>query len=278
MGRLGIIAGQGEIVDLAMELLRRRGESPFVVDVTGGEVLDRLAWVEGDVFGVGQVGGIIKALKERQVDRVLFVGKVDKKLIYRRKKLDLRAARVLLSLSDFSDDSILSAAIKELAKEGIKVVGQKEVLAGMVPGPGMLGGVPVNDNVMADVAFGFHMARQVGDLGIGQTVVVKGRCVVAVEAVEGTDEAIRRGGELVGPGVVVVKVKRPSQSPLLDVPTVGLKTIEMMKEVKARALAVEAGETLVLCLEDMVKGAEMAGISLLAVNEEFLGEKGFGKK
>jgi len=278
MGRLGIIAGQGEIVDLALELLRRRGESPFVVDVTGGEVLDRLAWVEGDVFGVGQVGGIIKALKERQVDRVLFVGKVDKKLIYRRKKLDLRAARVLLSLSDFSDDSILSAAIKELAKEGIKVVGQKEVLAGMVPGPGMLGGVPVNDNVMADVAFGFHMARQVGDLGIGQTVVVKGRCVVAVEAVEGTDEAIRRGGELVGPGVVVVKVKRPSQSPLLDVPTVGLKTLEVMREVKARALAVEAGETLVLCLEDMVKGAEMAGISLLAVNEEFLGEKGFGKK
>ena len=265
-------------MDLAMELLRRRGESPFVVDVTGGEVLDRLAWVEGDVFGVGQVGGIIKALKERQVDRVLFVGKVDKKLIYRRKKLDLRAARVLLSLSDFSDDSILSAAIKELAKEGIKVVGQKEVLAGMVPGPGMLGGVPVNDNVMADVAFGFHMARQVGDLGIGQTVVVKGRCVVAVEAVEGTDEAIRRGGELVGPGVVVVKVKRPSQSPLLDVPTVGLKTLEVMREVKARALAVEAGETLVLCLEDMVKVAEMAGISLLAVNEEFLGEKGFGKK
>ncbi len=272
MGRLGIIAGRGEIVDLALESLRGQGESPFVVDVTGGEVLERMSWVEGVTLGVGQVGGIIKALKDQQVDRVLFVGKVDKRLIYKRKRLDLRAAKVLLSLRDFSDDSILNAVIKELAREGMEVVGQKEVLADMVPGPGVLGGTPVDDRVMSDVAFGFHMARQVGDLGIGQTVVVKDRCVVAVEAVEGTDETIKRGGALAGPGVVVVKVKRPSQSPLLDVPTVGLKTLEVMEGVGGRALAVEAGETLVLGLEKVARRADEVGISLLAVNEEFLKE------
>ncbi len=278
MGRLGIIAGQGEIVDLAIETLSGRGEAPYVIDITGGDVLKRLPSVDGDAFGVGQVGGILKALKKAGVDRVLFLGKVDKRLLYRKKRIDFKALQFLLTLKDFKDDTILDAVIKELEREGIEVVGQKDVLREMVPGPGFLGGVPAGPGVMADVAFGFSMARRVGDLGIGQTVVVKERSVVAVEAVEGTDEAIRRGGQLAGPGVVVVKVKRPSQSSLLDVPTVGLRTLEVLKEVRARALAVEAGETLVLDLEAMDLEAREAGISLLAVNHAFLEKEGMGRR
>ena len=274
MGRLGIIAGEGEIVDLAVEALQNQGETPYVIDITGGDTLARLSGIEGEVCGVGQVGRVIKALKKAGVDRVLFLGKVDKRLLYRRKRVDLRAMKLLLSLKDFNDDTILNAVIEELSKEGMRVVGQKEVLGDLVPGPGFLGGVSPDDKVMADVAFGFSVARRVGEIGIGQTVVVKDRSVVAVEAVEGTDETIRRGGNLAGYGVVVVKVKRPSQSPLLDVPTVGMRTLETLREVGGRALAVEAGETLVLGLEEMAREAEKAGITLLAVDDVFLERRG----
>jgi DUF1009 family protein len=270
MGKLGIVAGQGEIVDLGLDLLSGREEELFLVDLTGGAVLRRFPMLRGIVLGVGQVGSILKNFGVEQVDRVLFLGKIDKRLLYKNKKLDLKAVKVLLSLKDFSDDSILEAVVGELKKEGIEVVGQKDVLVDMVPSPGFMGGVEPDAKVMDDVVFGFDKARQVGSLGIGQTVVVKDRSVVAVEAVEGTDEAIRRGGELAGPGTVVVKVKRPSQSSLLDVPTVGLKTLEVMEEVDARALVVEARETLVLRKEEMELFARRAGISLLAVDEEYL--------
>ncbi len=275
MARLGIIAGEGEIVDLALEDLLGRGESPYVVDITGGGVLHRLPHLEGGAFGVGQVGRIIKALKRARVDRVVFLGKVDKRLIYKRRNLDLKALKILLSLKDFSDDSILNAVIGELKREGIEVVGQKEVLGSMVPGPGLLGGVPPDHGIMADVAFGFFMAKKIGELGIGQTVVVKERSVVAVEAVEGTDETIRRGGTLAGPGIVVVKAKRPSQSPLLDLPTVGMGTLDVLREVKGKALAVEAGETLVVNLDAMARIAREGGVTLLAVDEVFLRDQGF---
>lgn len=270
MGRLGVIAGQGDIVDLVVDLLERQGEDFYIIDLTGGEVLRRLPHCQGKAFGVGQVGGIIKALKRAHVDRVLFMGKVDKSVLYKRPRVDLRAAKVLLTLRDFSDDSILSAVIQELKKEGMQLVGQKEVLGDMIPSAGLLAGVDLDKKTMEDVAFGFSMSREIGRLGIGQTVVVKNRSVVAVEALEGTDETIKRGGELAGPGVVVVKVKRPSQSPLLDVPTVGLKTLETMEKVKARALAVEAQETLVLNLKEMDERSKRSGISLLAVDEAFL--------
>ncbi len=268
MGRLGVIAAHGDIVDIGLSILEKEGKTPFVVDITGGEVLRRFPKMEGKVFGVGQVGGIIKALKVHGVDRVVFLGKVDKRLIYKKKRIDLRAARVLLSLRDLSDDSILNAVMMVLRREGIGLVGQKEVLRQMVPPPGFIGGVDPDRRVMGDVAFGFRMAKQVGALGIGQTVVVKDRSVVAVEAVEGTDETIKRGGELAGPGVVVVKVRRPSQSPLLDVPTVGPQTINVMKRVRARALAVEGGETLVVDLPKLTEEARGANISILAVDEE----------
>jgi len=274
MGRLGVIAGEGEIVDLAVKALLEQGEDPYVVDVTGGDVLARMPYLEGKALGVGQVGKIIRALKKAHVDRVLFLGKVDKRLLYRKKSVDLRALRVLFSLKDFNDDTILNAVLKELTSEGMSVVGQKEIFGNMIPGPGFLGGAPPDRRVMADVAFGFFMAREVGKLGIGQTVVVRERSVVAVEAVEGTDETIRRGGNLAGPGIVVVKVKRPFQTSLLDVPTVGMKTLEVLREVGGRALAVEAEETLVLGLDEMTKEAQRAGITLLAVNESFLKEEG----
>ncbi len=270
MGNLGIITGQGNIVDLALNLLERQREEFYIIDLTGGEVLKRFPHCPGKAFGAGQVGSIIKTLKRAHVDRVLFLGKIDKRVLYKHPRVDLRAAKVLLTLRDFSDDSLLNAVIQELKKEKIRLVGQKEVLGDMIPPSGLLAGVEPNRKTMEDVAFGFSMALEIGRLGIGQTVVVKDRSVVAVESLEGTDETIKRGGALAGPGTVVVKVKRPSQSPLLDVPTVGLRTLEVMEGVKARALAVEAHETLVLNLQDIDKRSKKSGISLLAVDEAFL--------
>lgn len=271
LGRLGVIGGEGDIVGIALKRLEERGERVFIVDVTGtGYVLEAFPHFTGASFSVGEVGRIIKRLKREHVERVVFLGKVDKRALYRRKKFDMRALRVLLSLRDFSDDALLKAAIRELEGEGISVVGQKSILPEMVPLPGILGRLKPSKGQWLDVAFGFKMAREIGRLGIGQTVVVKARSVVAVEAVEGTDTTIIRGGELAGEGITVVKVKRPGQSDLMDLPLIGLKTLEVMEKVGGKVLAVEAHETIILDIREVVKEADRRGIVLMAVDEEFL--------
>ena len=176
---------------------------------------------------------------------------------------DLRAARMLMRLRNRKDDTVLGAIADELARDGITLIPQGRYAGDLMPGPGTPAGT-VTGAMAADIRFGFPIARALGGMDIGQTVVVKEGAVMALEAIEGTDAAIRRGGELGGGGVTVVKVAKPDQDPRFDVPGVGPDTVRSLARAGGGCLAFEADATFCLDREEMVAEAERLGITVVS--------------
>ena len=255
MEKTALIAGKGEIVLEAIEALKE----PLVISL-----VDEPEYPYHYKFSPGEVGRILKVLKKENVKKVAFFGKIEKKGIFGGYKLDLKALKLLSSLRSFKDDDILNKVVEVLEKEGIEVVDQKEMLSHLIPEPGVICG-RLTEDLKRDIAFGFEVAKAVGKFGIGQTVAVKKGTVIAVEAIEGTDETIRRAGSY-AKDFVVVKVKRPIQRTLMDLPVVGDRTVFVAKEAGAKAIAVEAGETIVTEQAKEVAGIEK--ITLVAVEEK----------
>lgn len=270
MKKLGLIAGNGRLpVAIATEA-RRSGHHVFAV------ALDPLADKEMDSaadevrrISVGKLGTIIDALKKSGVKNVVMAGKVPKSLIYKSRIVpDLRAMKLLFSLKDRSDDSILLAITGELEKEGLTIVNTSDFSKGMMAPEGVITRTLPTETEWKDITFGWGIAKEIGGLDIGQTIVVKDRAVMAVEAIEGTDEAIRRGGRLAVSGAVIIKVSKPNQDMRFDVPVVGPETLKIMKEVKARVLALESKKTIIVDREAMTAEADGAGISIVGVGGE----------
>lgn len=226
--------------------------------------VEAFAWLH-----LGQVEVLLRTLHERGVREVVLAGKVPKARLLadpQALRLDARALAFLSGLEDRRDDAILGAVADLLEAEGVRVRSQAELVPELVAPEGALGARAPTPEELADVAFGWPLAKQVGALDIGQTIVVRDRAVLAVEAIEGTDEAILRGGRLGGPGACVVKVMRPDQDPRFDLPSVGPGTIGTLVEARARMLAVEAGCTLLIEREELLRQADAHGICLLGVS------------
>lgn len=215
-------------------------------------------------LGVGQGNKIIGILKDEGVREVVIIGKVHKEVLFHRWRLDSRALRVLRRAKSFRDDALLTEVIREFESEGLRVVEPCHFIPELCPKGGVLTRRRPTRREWQDIEYGFTAARSIGKLGIGQTVVVKSGVVLAVEGMEGTDEAIARGSRLGQEGAVVVKVSRPGQDLRLDMPTVGMRTLEVMRAGKATVLAIEAGKTLVVDGEAFVRAADDAGISAVA--------------
>jgi len=162
------------------------------------------------------------------------------------------------------DDDILRAVARELEREGITVVSSTTYLPELLAPPGCLTKRRPSKDETEDIGFGWMVAKQLGGLDIGHCVVVRRRTVLAVEAIEGTDKTIARGGELAKEGAVVVKVSKPNQDLRFDLPAVGLNTIEVMSRVKASVLAIEAGKTLIFDREEMIGLANKKGIAVVS--------------
>jgi len=265
MKKLGLIAGKGELPMAVAGEAREQGYRVVAValeplaDESLSSCVDDMEWVN-----VGKLGEIIDTLKEFGVKEAVMAGKVSKTLLYKSKILpDLRAVKFLFSLKDRKDDSILLALAKELEEEGITLLDITLFSKNLLMPDGVLTKSRPNDQEWKDIEFGWKIAKEIGKLDIGQTVVVKNQAVLAVEAIEGTDEAIKRGSMLAGKGAVVVKVSKPNQDMRFDVPTVGLKTLESMIEVGARVLAVESGKSLLMNKAEFILQAKKAGISVV---------------
>jgi DUF1009 family protein len=265
MKKLGLIAGYGELPSAVAAEARARGYSVFAVgleplaDKSLVSAVDEIRWIN-----VGKLGSIIGALKKAGVTEAVLAGKVPKSLLYKsRITPDLRAVKVLFSLKDRADDSIMLAITGELAKDGITLLNTTDFSTRLLAPDGVLGRHSPTRNEWKDMDFGFRLAKEMGRLDIGQTVVVKNMAVMAVEAIEGTDEAIKRGGKLAGPGAVVVKVSKPGQDLRFDVPAVGTETLAAMIEVQARVLAVEHGKSIILNRKEMLRKADKANISIV---------------
>ena len=261
---IGLVAGRDNLpFEVIAEIKRRKGKS--VVIGLAGEAAPNLAGA-ADVFReieAGQIEEMIDFLKQENVTELVMAGKVGKGAIFKG-GFDPTFQRLLQGLTEKNDDSILLAIVREFEKNGFHVAKQTEYLHDLLAPLGPILG-QVTPAELADLQLGFKMAKAIGDLDVGQSVVVKQGVVLAVEAIEGTDEAIIRGGNLGGPGVVVVKVSKPQQDQRFDVPTVGRTTIESMGKIKAKVLGVEANKTLITGSEAMLDLARKYDIKIIAL-------------
>jgi len=267
--KIGLIAGNGDFPVEFAKAAKRQGLTVVAV-AHEGETLPELAqWTDVIVWiKVGQLGKLIKAFQEHGVRDVLMAGGIKKTRLFGGGLPDLRGAALLARMLAKKDDSILRAVAEELESEGITVRESTLYLDTLLAPPGVLTKRKPSREEWKDIAFGWQMAKEIGRLDIGQTVVVKDQAVLAVEAIEGTDEAIRRGGRLCGAGAVIVKVCKPHQDLRFDLPATGQKTIQTMKEIKASCLAIEAGRTIIIQRESVIEDANAAGIAVVSLDEQ----------
>ena len=268
MQKIGIIAGNG---DFPIEFARAAKQKGLTVVVVAheGETLPEIAQWADSLFWikVGQLGKLIKIFKDQQVRDVLMAGGIKKTQLFSGALPDLRGAALLARMLAKKDDSILRAVAEELESEGITVRESTLYLDTLLAPAGVLTRRKPTKAEWKDIEFGWQLAKEIGRLDIGQTVVVKDLAVLAIEAIEGTDEAIRRGGRLCQEGAVVVKVCKPQQDLRFDLPATGRGTVDTLLEVKAACLAVEAGKTIMLQKDDVLGRANQAGIAIVALDE-----------
>ena len=265
MNPIGIIAGGGRLPFVAAAEARAQGRRVVAVGLRGetdpalAEVVDALHWVR-----LGQLGAVVKSFRREGVREALLLGKVDITHLFSRIRPDLLGARVLFKARDLRGDSVLEAIVETLRGEGITILETPPFLTPLMLQAGLLTRRAPSGQEQRDITLGREVGRQIAGLRIGQTVVLKNGTVVAVESVEGTDAAIRRGGQLARGGVVVVKVARADQDLRFDLPTIGSETLAALRDAAATALALDAGRTLVLDREQFVRGADALNLAVVA--------------
>jgi DUF1009 family protein len=221
------------------------------------KLVQRCVWIK-----VGELGKLLDTFAAEKVRQVAFAGGISRVRLFGGVKFDLRALALISKIGSVKDDAILRGVAGELEKLGIAVIPAGLLLERLSIEKGCLTRRRFTASETSDAKIGWEAARAVGGIDVGQTVVVAQGIVVAVEAVEGTDAAIRRGGMLSGPGAVVVKLCKPEQDTRIDLPTVGVATIESMKAVGASALVLEAKKSIVLDPEKVVRAANEANIAI----------------
>jgi DUF1009 family protein len=263
----GLIAGNGRFPFLVLEGARSQGIEMAVIALKEEaspeleKVAKRLHWVS-----LGELSKAIALMQQEGVNHAVMAGQVKHNKIFSSIRPDWKLAKLLLTLPRKNTDSLIGAVAKAFEGEGIQLVDSTLFLKPLLPEPGVLTRRAPNENEAADIEYGLGVARHIATLDIGQTVVVADRACVAVEAMEGTDEAILRAARFAaGKSLVVVKVSKPKQDMRFDVPVVGLPTVETMRSAGATALALDARRTLLFDREKLIGKADEAGISIQAV-------------
>lgn len=271
MENVGLLAGIGTLPGEFLDAAHLQGYRVICIAVIPGT--DPELKEKADVYyeiSAFKLNKIIKTLVKENVKEVTLLGKVTKEWLYKDHVMpDLRAIKLLnhLRKQNFKDDTITLAIVGELKKDGISVLDQTKYLKPLMPGPQVFTKKQPTKDQWEDIKFGFDAAKTIGAMDLGQTVVVKGRAVMAVEAIEGTDACIKRGGLLAREGAVVVKTAKPGQDSRFDVPAIGLTTLKSMLESKCTVLAIEAHRTLFAEKEKVLELAEREGIVILAVEQ-----------
>jgi DUF1009 family protein len=262
---LGLIAGNGTFPFLVLRAARRLGHDVTIVAIEGeafpslealaSELGSALTWIS-----LGQLGKCIKTFKAAGVTRAVMAGQVKHVKLFGGVLPDMTLMKVLTRLKAKNTDALIAAVADVLQDQGITLMDSTALLADLLARPGTLGRHAPSDAMLADFEFGYRMADVIAGLDVGQTIVVKDKAVVAVEAMEGTDAVIARAGALAGSGTRVVKVAKPLQDMRFDVPVVGVATIEAMQAAGADALSIDAGRTLIVDGDAFAQAAEEAGV------------------
>lgn len=264
---LGLIAGSGAF-PLALATAARAAGRRVVVVAHEGEtdraiagVADVVTWVR-----VGQAGHVLEALRAGGVREAVMLGGITKTSFFEGARPDALGLKLLARVAVRGDDNLLRAIAREFEANGVRIVPSTPWLTALAAPRGVLGREQPTDEEWADVRYGFSLAKELGRFDVGQTVVVKGRAPLALEAIEGTDACIARGAGLAKGGAVVVKVVKPGQDERFDLPAAGSQTVRICRENKVRVLALEAGATLLADRDEMVRLADRAGLALVGVS------------
>ncbi len=266
--KIGLIAGSGELpLTFAKSAFKNKDDLTIIAIKSSAdkeiEKYGKTYW-----FSFTEAQKIIDTLKNLGIKNLVMLGKIEhSSIIFHLHKFDERSKKFLSNLKDKRAKSILLSIIKELEAEDFNFIDPTDYLKDILMTEGILVG-ELDENLLKDVKFGIKIAKEIADLDIGQTVVVKDGIVIAVEGVEGTDKCILRGGELGGNGTVVCKAARKNQDMRYDVPVIGTKTLESMRKAKAKVLAVEANKTYLLEKEKFIEKAKKYGITVIGVKIE----------
>jgi len=267
--KIGLIAGNGKFPLIFAQEAKKAGAKVVALAIKEEtspklkNLVDKIHWVN-----VGQLGDLIEICKKEGITRAVMAGQVTHSRLFTQVKLDPRAMALLAGVKDKKANSLLGAVADELSREGIELIESATYLSHLLPSPGILTRRKPTQKEWRDIEFGHKMAKEIAGLDIGQTVVVKDQAVLAVEGMDGTDFTIKRGGRLGKGDVVVVKVSKPQQDRRFDLPIVGERTVEVLKQAKAKVLAFSARSTILLDRKKVVKSANQNGISLVAIKEE----------
>lgn len=266
---VGLIAGNGVLprlfaqgaraAGLRIVALAHRGET----DPALAQHVDAIEWIR-----LGQLGRMTHVLRRHGVRRAVLAGGIGRVAAFTQVRPDFGALKVVARLRSFGDDALLRAIAAYFEAEGVQIVAPTDYVPEILAPEGHLAGPAMSKAAWRDVVLGARTARLLGQADVGQTAIVKNGHVLALEAVEGTDEAIRRGGRFGGAGAVVVKLSKPGQDPRFDLPAIGPGTITVMASVGATLLAVEAGRTLLLDAPELLRAASKAGITVVGVAPE----------
>jgi UDP-2,3-diacylglucosamine hydrolase len=274
----GLIAGNGRFPFLVLEGARQQGIDMAVIAIKEeaspelAESAKRIHWVS-----LGELSKAIDLMHEEGVTQAVMAGQVKHNKIFSSIRPDWKLAKLLFSLTTKNTDALIGGVAKILEEENIHLVDSTLFLQPLVPAAGLLTKRAPNEQEAADIAYGLGIARKISAMDVGQTIVVSGQACVAVEAMEGTDEAIDRAARLTSARasdkpLVVVKVSKPGQDMRFDVPVVGLSTIEHMKSAGATALAIDAGRTLLFDRKKLLEFADISGIAIQAFPPEIAAE------
>jgi len=268
MPPIGLIAGNGRFPFLVLDAARSLGHDVVVVAIKeeiGADLVQRAAAVGATLHTVslGQLGKCISLLQAAGCRQAVMAGQVKHAKLFANITPDWTLMQVLMKLRAKSTDALISAIADVMKGKGIELMDSTAFIRPLLAREGHIAGPAPDEAARADLAFGYRMADAVAGLDIGQTIVVKDQAVVAVEAMEGTDEAIRRAGRIAGPGACVIKVAKPQQDMRFDVPVVGLPTIAVLQEAGIRLLSIDAARTLVLDGDAVADAARRAGVTLV---------------
>ena len=262
--KFGMIAGNGSFPFLVLKGARKAGVELAVVAIneeTDPHIADgseEVTWV-----GIGQLGKMISFFKKRGVDKVIMAGQVKHAQLFSGAMPDLRMVKMLWGLPRRNTDALIGGVAAELEKDGIELIDSTYFIREQLAPEGVLTKRKPTDVETANVEYGLHIAGEIARLDLGQTIVVRGKACVAIEAMEGTDATIRRAGELANGKLTVVKVAKPDQDMRFDVPVVGVPTVQTMIDAGATCLSVTSGKTLIFDRDEMIKLADSSKIAII---------------
>jgi UDP-2,3-diacylglucosamine hydrolase len=262
---LGIIAGNGVYPRILAAAARKGGVKKIVAaaftdetDPAISQHADVVEWLR-----VGQLGRLLKFFREHEVHRAIMAGQIAPKNLFDLRP-DVKALVVLAKLKQRNAESIFTAIADELGKVDVHLLPATNFLEDSIASDGLIAGTKLSRAEEEDVDLGWSVAKQIAGLDIGQTIIVKNGTVLAVEAFEGTNDAIKRGGALAREGAVMIKVAKPNQDMRFDVPVIGIETVKVAAESKLRVIAIESGKTLLLERDAIVDLARRADLSIVA--------------